>query len=328
MNNTIIIYLLISFTILFLSAKISYKFKLLDKPNKRKIHTNSTAYSGGIAISIALILSILLFNIPNNTLNLILSIGFLVSLVGFIDDTYNLNVGGKLSLQVFPIIYLVIIQNLNLNHIGDYGYFKIELGAFAIPFTLLCVLFLINSFNYFDGMDGVLSFSSISVLLILFFLFPNENFNFFLILITIPLIIFLCFNFSLFNLPKMFLGDSGSLLLGFIISFILIYLSKKSLIHPILLAWSVVIFVYEFLSVNIIRLRMKRNLFSAGQDHLHNIFFTKYKSIFLTNLFIFSLNIILFLIGYFSYMLINPFASLILFISIFMIFLYFRNRFS
>ena len=115
MNNTIIIYLLISFTILFLSAKISYKFKLLDKPNKRKIHTNSTAYSGGIAISIALILSILLFNIPNNTLNLILSIGFLVSLVGFIDDTYNLNVGGKLSLQVFPIIYLVILQNLNLN---------------------------------------------------------------------------------------------------------------------------------------------------------------------------------------------------------------------
>ena len=126
-----------------------------------------------------------------------------------------------------------------------------------------------NSFNYFDGMDGVLSFSSISVLLILFFLFPNENFNFFLILITIPLIIFLCFNFSLFNLPKMFLGDSGSLLLGFIISFILIYLSKKSLIHPILLAWSVVIFVYEFLSVNIIRIFYNREIFKAGNDHLH-----------------------------------------------------------
>jgi len=328
MNSAIIIYFLISFVILFLSAKISYKFKLLDKPDKRKIHTKATAYSGGIAISTILISSILLFDISDNTLNLILSIAFLVSMVGLLDDTFNLNVGGKLSLQIFPIIYLVITHNLNLNQIGDYDYFKIELGAFAMPFTLLCVLFLINSFNYFDGMDGVLCFSSISTLLILFFLFQDKNFNFFLILILIPLVIFLCFNFSLFNLPKMFLGDSGSLLLGFIISFILIYLAKNSSIHPILLAWSVVIFVYEFLSVNIIRLRMRHNLFSAGQDHLHNIFFMKYKSLFLTNSFIFFLNIFLYLMGYFSFNLINPLASLILFISLFFIYLFLRNKFS
>ena len=49
------------------------------------------------------------------------------------------------------------------------------------------------------------------------------------------------------------------------------YLTKQNLIHPILLAWSVVIFVYEFLSINIIRLNNKQRLFKAGQDHLHHI---------------------------------------------------------
>lgn len=324
MNNAIILYSLISFILLFLIAKISYKLKLVDIPNKRKIHTNATAYTGGFAISVALILSISLLNIPNNTLNLILSMAFLISIVGLIDDKYNLNVGGKLSLQIIPIFYLVVFENLFLNNIGDYNYFKLELGSFTIPFTLICVLFLINSFNYFDGIDGTLSSLSISVLTILYFLAPDQNLKLFLMIILIPICIFLFFNFSIFKLPKLFLGDSGSLLLGFIISFILIYLAKQNLVHPILLAWSIVIFVYEFLSINLIRLKNKKGLFTAGHDHLHHIIFKKTKYIFLTNFFIFIINIILFMIGYFSFLLISPIASFFLFICLFIIFLFFR----
>ena len=126
----------------------------------------------------------------------------------------------------------------------------------------------------------------------------------------------------------MFLGDSGSLLLGFIISFLLIYFANQNLIHPILLAWSIAIFVYEFLSINIIRLRDKRNLFKAGQDHIHNILFKKTKSVFLTNFFITLTNIILFIIGYLSFVLISPLTSLILFIALFFIFLILRNQYS
>jgi len=72
MNYTIIIYSLLSFLLLFSSAKISYKLKLFDLPNKRKMHSTPTAFSGGVAISVALVSSILLFNISNNNLNLIL----------------------------------------------------------------------------------------------------------------------------------------------------------------------------------------------------------------------------------------------------------------
>ena len=324
----ILIYSSISFLTLFLISKISYNLNLVDEPNRRKIHLTPTAYTGGLGLCLIYLMGIFLFDFSSEKLNLILSIAFLIGIVGFVDDKYNLNVGGKLSLQVIPIIYLIIIENLSLNHMGNYNYFKLELNSFSIPFTLLAILFLINSFNYFDGLDGVLSFLTISTLGILFFLTPNENIKIFLIIVLIPILFFLCFNFSIFKLPKLFLGDSGSLLLGFILAFTLIYLSIQKNVHPILLAFSISIFVYEFLSVNLIRLKNKKNIFSAGQDHLHHLFFKNTKSIFKTNLFISLANIICFIIGYISFLLISPLASLILFIILFIIFFILRNMYS
>ncbi len=328
MINNMLIYSLINFLILISIAKISYKLNLVDLPGKRRVHLKPTAYTGGVALCLIYVFAIFLFDFSSEKLNLILSIAFLVGIVGFVDDKYNLNVGGKLSLQVIPIIYLVILENLKLTHIGDYDYFKIELNSFSIPFTLLAILFLINSFNYFDGLDGILGSSTISVLSILIFLIPNENIKLFLIIILIPLLFFLCFNFSIFKLPKLFLGDSGSLLLGFIISFTLIFIAVEKLIHPILLSFSVSIFVYEFISINLIRLKNKKDLFIAGQDHLHHQLFKYTKSIFQTNLFIFLANIILFTIGYMGFTLISPIASFILFIFFFIIYLILRNKFQ
>ena len=326
MAFNLFIYSLVSFLTLFLISRFSYNYKFLDVPNKRKIHSNPVAYTGGLALCCIYIFSIYLFDFSNQKLDLILSIAFLIGIVGFIDDKYDLNTGGKLSLQIFPIIYLIIQESLTLNQIGDYDYFKVELGTFSIPFSLLCVIFLINAFNYFDGLDGTLSFSSISVLCILIFLTPNDNTHLFLIIIMMPILIFLCFNFSIFSLPKLFLGDSGSLLLGFVISFTIIYLANQKVAHPILLAFSISIFAYEFLSINLIRIINKKGIFSAGQDHLHHVLFKKNKSLLLTNFLISTMNIIFFIFGYLSFKFISPLASLILFILFFIIFFILRKK--
>ena len=328
MDHKLIIYLLLNFIVLFLCAKISYQLRLVDIPNKRKIHSKPTAFTGGIAISIILLITLQAVNIFDKSLGLILSFSFLISIVGLIDDKFHLNTGGKLSLQIFPIIYLIVFENLSLIHIGDYNYFKLTLGTFAVPFTLFSVLFLINAFNYFDGIDGTLGFTTISVLIILMFLVKDQNLNLFLTIIIVPIIFFLFFNFSIFKLPKLFLGDNGSLLLGFIISFMLIYLASQKFVHPILLAWSVVVFVYEFLSVNLIRLKNNQNPFKAGQDHLHHLLFKKTNSTFITNSFIFFINISFFTLGYFIFLMINPLCSLILFILFFIVFFIFRYKFS
>ena len=327
MNVSIITYSLLSFILFFFCGKVSYKLNLVDLPNKRKIHFKPTAYTGGISLSIVLLLGIQLFDFSDRNLNLIFSIGFLISIVGLIDDKYNLNIGGKLSLQIIPILYLIVFENLFLNELGNYDYFALGLGSFSLPFSLLSVLFLINAFNYFDGLDGVLGFTSITVITILYFLVPDEDIKLFLIIISIPICIFLCFNFSIFGLPKLFLGDNGSLLLGFIFAFILIYLSNQKLIHPILLAWSIAIFVYEFLSINLIRIKNKKDPFTAGQDHLHHLLFEKTNSIFLTNFFMCFTNIILFLIGFLSFRISSSVVSLFLFILFFIIFFIIRNSY-
>ena len=265
MTNHFVLYSLISFVILIIISKISYRFNLLDLPNKRKKHLKPTAFSGGLALSFIYILSFFFFDVFGQKLNLILPMAFLMSIVGFIDDKYHLNIGGKLSLQVLTIIYLIVIEDISLINLGDYVYFSLELNSFAIPFTLLSVILLINSFNYFDGLDGTLTCTTISVLGILYFLVNDQNTKLFLIILLPPLLIFLFFNFSMFKLPKLFLGDSGSLLLGFIIAFILIFIARYNQIHPILLAWSITIFVYEFLSINIIRFKRKKIFLNQEQ---------------------------------------------------------------
>ena len=113
------------------------------------MHLKPTAFTGGIALCLIYILSIYLFDFTDQKLNLIFSAAFLISFVGFIDDKYSLNVGGKLSLQIIPIIYLILFEKFNLIQIGDYDYFKLELNSLSVPFTLLSVMFLINSFQLF-----------------------------------------------------------------------------------------------------------------------------------------------------------------------------------
>ena len=321
-----IIYFFLSFIIIFSISKFSYYFNLLDYPNKRKTHNKPTAFTGGIALSLSYLLSIFLFKVTDSNLNSILSIAFLISIVGFIDDKFFLSVGEKLSLQIIPIFYLIIFKNLSLIEIGNYGYFIIEFGSLNVPISLLAVIFLMNSFNYFDGKDGILGSTTVSVLFILLFLISDSDQNIFLFSILIPLIIFLFFNFSVFKLPKLFLGDCGSLLIGFIVSFTLIYLNNQKEIHSILLAWSVAIFIYEFISLNIIRLIKKKNPFKAGQDHLHHELFNLTKSLFITNLLLASANILFFTIGYLSYIITGPLISLICFITTFFLFYFIRIK--
>src|SRR5210317_940583 len=124
---TYLFYIFFGLITFLLIAKISYKLNLIDKPNERKKHLNPTVFTGGLSLSLIYVFSIYFFDIDIHSLNLILSTAFLISLAGLLDDKYQLNVGGKLSLQIIPVFYLIIFENLSLNQIGDYDYFNLEL---------------------------------------------------------------------------------------------------------------------------------------------------------------------------------------------------------
>lgn len=319
--------------IFFIVRKISSLLNLLDHPTKRKRHKFSVPYTGGIFISLSLIYIVFYIDLYDGTLNYILSYTLIVSLVGLIDDKISLGVGSKLLLLIFPI-YLLSQHNLLITHIGDYEYIgKIELGSLSLIFTIICCLFLINAVNYSDGVDGFATTISISTLLNLILLLSFQK-NFYmeltnlLSLIIIPLIIFLFFNFNNNKNYKIFLGDSGSLMLGFFISFILIFIFKNLNVHPAILVWTITFFVYEFISVNLERIINKKPLFKPGRDHFHYQVLDRTKSLKIVNILGFILNIVLFFFGFIIYENFGSFASLIIFFLTFFMFFKLKKKLS
>ena len=86
MENKIIIYSLTSFVLLFFCSKISYKLNLIDLPNKRKIHSKPTAFTGGIIIGLVFLCALQGLDVFDRSLALILSIGFLISIVAVVSS--------------------------------------------------------------------------------------------------------------------------------------------------------------------------------------------------------------------------------------------------
>lgn len=321
--KVIIFQILITFPII----KISITKGMLDKPNNRKFHLNPTPYTGGIILSLTYLFIIYLSEFNDQSLNLIFSYAFIISLTGLLDDRYNVRPGTKLLLQSIPIFFL-IDQNLYLSDLGDYNFTDtINLGSIDKIFTFLCCLLLINAFNYSDGIDGLLPSISIIIFVTFAVFLLNINSTAYLniLLITFPLIIFLFFNFGVLKKYKAFLGDSGSNLLGFIISFMAVYLYNEKGVHPALIVWPLAYLVYEFLSVTLFRIMNNKGTFKPGKDHLHYEIMKKFKLNQYTALFfILCINIFFVLFGSYIFHKTSPDVSMIVFILIFIIYLGFK----
>ena len=270
--NFAIIYILVSLSIIYLSRYLKY----FDKPNKRGIHRIPIINTGGLIIYL-IFLTVISQAEFNYNIELIVSIGFFVCLTGFIDDRINLNPSNKILLLIIPSIYL-ILEGISISDLGEYEYLGIlELGKFKIPFLLLAIGLLINATNYIDGIDGLLLIFFLSCLIYYIFLIDDAK--------TISLLKFFVaasfLNLILNLLPsknkfKVFSGDSGSLFIGFFVSFITIELYSGFNIHPAILIWPLWYPVYDFLFVSINRLINKKSIFKADNTHLHHILNNKF----------------------------------------------------
>lgn len=307
-----------------LTILVSKKIGLVDIPNERKLHVGQIPFTGGIVLCISYLFIVFVSDFHLYYINLILSYAFLSALSGFIDDKYKVNPGTKILLQSIPIFFL-IDNNLYLLDLGDYAQIGIlKLGSFDKVFTFVCCIFILNACNYTDGIDGLLPL--IAIIIIGNFIFLSYHFNknelaMYYSLILIPLFVHSIFNLGIIKGFKIFLGDSGSSLIGFIIAFLSIYNYKFESIHPVLIIWSMSYIVYEFLFVNIFRIFNKNNLFKPGLDHFH---YELKKKLNLSNfevlLILFTINIFFILIGYLLFFKFSSDVSLIFFILIFFVY--------
>lgn len=328
MTNTLIVSL-IAILFFYLSNKIGFKLDFLDHPNARKIHSQPVPYTGGLGLILSFFFVIWILYFDLILLNIIFT-SFFIFIIGFIDDKYKINVGSRILFQFLLIYFFINTHNLEITYIFNFAdQFKLELGALSLIFTILCTTFLINAFNYSDGLDGLIATQTIFILLtlVLFQFYYYKILNYDLLYLLIPLFLFLLFNYKLFFFPKLFLGNGGSTMLGFIVSFIFIYYGYYSEfnIDPELLIWSLSFIVFEFISTNLSRLRRNKPLFNPGYDHIHYIFLKKFKSVLKVNFTILLINILFLFIGFFSFM-IGDMISFILFIILFIIYFFLRER--
>tara|TARA_B100000242_G_scaffold289120_1_gene258409 strand:- start:2621 stop:3613 length:993 start_codon:yes stop_codon:yes gene_type:complete len=294
--------------------KISKIYNIFDYPDKiRKKHKNPTSLLGGLVIFINLLVyslteyfgffELIFFENKKDILTF-LFFSFLFFFVGYIDDKFSITPNLKLLTYILLIFFLMffdkdlIIRNINFTFSDFIFYFN----NFSIFFTILCFLLFINSFNMLDGINGQAGTYSIYILII--FLVLNINLVFSITLI-ISLIFFLYFNFK----DKIFLGDSGTILLGFIISYLFI---KSYNMSPRISSDEIFLIMmipgFELVRLAVQRLYHKRHPFSPDDKHIHHLLLNKlnfYKSYFLIQL--------LLIFPFLSYLLIkNSLISLII----------------
>ena len=316
-----IIYILILLSIIFTAKKLN----LYDHPSsKRKIHAKPILNTSGVALYIYLFL-VVANNEYSYQLEEIILIGLFVALLGFIDDQNGLSPGIKLILLLIPGLYL-IFNGYVLKDLGEYEYFGvISLGKFSLIFTIFAYGLLVNSYNYVDGIDGLLLGTVTIGICYVIFLSENQNIIELLKIFLIPVVINMYFNF----LPskssfKIFGGDCGSLFLGFFMSFLIIYLYTVEKIHPAYLIWICWYPVYDFLFVTIYRIKIKKNIFLADKNHLHHILLKNYflGSHLKTTIFICLLNTGIIIVNYNLIYYFGKLFSLILFFILFIIYFF------
>ena len=317
-----------TFIFILIFSKLAHIFKLIDYPNSRKIHSSNVPVIGGVAINLNLILAIIIFPtfFPNNIKYVIYVCSFL-TILGAVDDVYYLNYIIKIISQLIIITFIYFL-GVKIHTLGNFStdHF-IYLGLFTFPFTVFMIFGFINSVNFIDGIDG-LSSSYISLILVIFSLFSYLYSGYiieqYIIFFFVSLIVFIFFNFSIFNSPKVFMGDSGTFFISSLIASILIIYSQNPLdvIHPLLIPWCMNVIIYDLLFNSIRRVYNKSNPFEPDSDHIHHKLLALGFSHFKIILIILLAQIVLSFIGYLIFSYISIFLSITAFVIMFFIYSY------
>jgi len=270
---------LISIFLTPLIKKIAVLFNICAFPNHRTVHHRIVPKLGGVAIYLAFLLNLLgafylyygtLDEIFSHTLGLILG-ATLVLFLGVFDDVRGASCYQKLTVQSIAALVVMHfgyqVSSIDLPFGGT-----IDLGVWGVPLTILWIAGISNAINLIDGLDGLAAGISLGVAFIFFLismLFGDVQTIFSTAILTGVIAGFLIFNF---NPAKIFLGDSGSLLIGFILACFSINGTDQSssavkILIPIV---ALAVPIIDTLLAICRRLRKRVHPFKADKEHIHH----------------------------------------------------------
>ena len=276
---------------------ISHKKRLYDVPDARKVHTMPVPRLGGLSFFPVILLSMFLVigfrlyfwdvNVSGLSFNMLYEYLFLfvgmtlLYLVGVCDDLVGVGYRYKFAVQIAAAFLLVLSGNWFDSFGGLFGIYSVPVGV-GVPFTVFIVVYITNAINLIDGIDGLASglcCIALSVLSVIFFLRGQYVYALLAICTLGILMPFWCYNvFGNANRGhKLFMGDAGSLTLGYVISFLIIHMSVTNEVSPTLsnpymvIAFSTVLVpLLDVIRVVLHRLREHKNPFLPDKNHFHH----------------------------------------------------------
>lgn len=274
---------MIQFTIAFVMSAVllltlhpfAARLGLVDHPTeRRKHHREPTPLIGGIAISLALLLSLSLTVEFDTRLLFGLGGAAMLVVVGALDDRYGLGWKQRILAQVSAALLLTLGAGVELTSLGDlFGLGPVELGILTVPFTVFATVGLINAFNMVDGIDGLAGGVTLIALGALMLLSTGASAEVLVLPAIAAILPYLFFNLGLVGHAryKLFLGDAGSLLLGYLVAWMLIdAVQAPAALEPAAAIWLVAVPLLDALGAIARRLLQSRSPFGADRGHLHH----------------------------------------------------------
>ena len=264
--------------LIFLLRKYARGLGLVDTPSPRKTHLGEIPVIGGLAIGVSFLLtSLTQYSVEPNVL--VLAICCLVILLtGLFDDMHEFSARSKFVGQVVAAVLMTSWANLYLTDLGNlWGFGNVVLENWGIPFTLFCVIGLINAMNMIDGLDGLaggiaaIAAAWLGVVALIVHPFKDATLLFILAAAVA--------GFLVFNLrypgrrhASVFLGDAGSMFLGFVLVWFAVVITQGgwSDFYPISVVWVLGVPIIDTVYLMVRRIMLSRNPFAPDRRHIHH----------------------------------------------------------
>ncbi|WIH27823.1 UDP-N-acetylglucosamine--undecaprenyl-phosphate N-acetylglucosaminephosphotransferase [Photobacterium damselae] len=281
MNNAYLFVFIMSFVTLFIMRKVAKKIGLVDKPNARKLHQGVIPLVGGISVYLSLLVGFSFYLPMAPSLQLYLSCAAILIVLGALDDYFDISFKIRLVVQAGISLAMILIGGHSLHNLGFLmGSETIALGEIAGSIiTIIAVIGAINAFNMVDGIDGLLgglASVTFTALGTVFYISGNSYLATVCLLIVTALIPYIMLNlgFPLGRRFKVFMGDAGSMFIGFSVVWMLIRGTQEPEViafKPVTALWLIAIPLMDMATIMVRRIRKGHSPFKPDREHLHHI---------------------------------------------------------
>jgi UDP-GlcNAc:undecaprenyl-phosphate/decaprenyl-phosphate GlcNAc-1-phosphate transferase len=248
---------------------------LVDHPDQRKQHIGDVPLVGGLAIFMGVAAGAATHGQFQEFEMVLLVTAAVLVLLGALDDRFDLSVRDRLLIQTIVILTVVASTGVYIHTLGTIFGHQVTLGWIGVPLTVIAVIGLVNAFNMMDGIDGLAgSLELVSIAAIILFADPTPLHGVIALLAVLAAasLPYLVANQGFMG-GKIFLGDAGSMLIGYLLAWALIGMSQipQTQLSPVNVLWCVALPVFDTFAVMYRRMRQGRSPFKPDRGHIHHI---------------------------------------------------------